>query len=61
MSVQKAVTYVIKLPEVTLYGYPDKMTKAEVVKQAIESLMSMTLTERDTKVITKESKVRKSK
>lgn len=61
MSVQKAVKYVIKLPEITLFGYPDKMTKEEVVKEALELSFKMSLTPRDLKVMTKESKVKKSK
>ncbi len=55
------VKYVVKLPEITLLGYPNGMTKAQVVKECLEYAFNMSLTDRDLKIMVKESKVKKVK
>ena len=42
-------------------GYPDKMSKKAIIKEALEFAFRMSLTDRDLKIMVKESKMRKEK
>ncbi len=55
------VKYIINLPEITMTGYPDKMSKKAIIKEALEFAFRMSLTDRDLKIMVKESKMRKEK